>query len=190
MLWADLRVRYAAADQIDEARKEAVGILTEASALLGPSPSLERDRRAYVRAIGFDDRPSVPELEPRSAWEHSDLGRSYLRSGRPDLAAEQFHRGLDIRPQDFWLNFYEGQCDYRLSRFEGAVNAFRVCIALAPETAECYYNRALGYQALGQLDLALADLDRALQLSSEPHRRRPESRDHPLSPGAPRCRDR
>jgi tetratricopeptide (TPR) repeat protein len=73
------------------------------------------------------------------------------------LAAEQFRRGLRLRPQDFWLNFYQGLCDYRLGRFEGAVNAFRVCIALAPETAECYYNRALAYQAVDQLGPALEE---------------------------------
>src|SRR5262249_18539003 len=87
------------------------------------------------------------------------------RSGELDLAAEQFQRGLDLRPQDFWLNFYEGLCAYRRKRFDAAVHAFRVCIALAPETAECYYNRALAYQALGQLDQALADYNRTLKLN-------------------------
>jgi tetratricopeptide (TPR) repeat protein len=62
------------------------------------------------------------------------------------------------------LSFYEGLCEYRLGRFDGAVNAFRVCIALSPETAECYYNRALAFQALGQLDRALTDYNRALSL--------------------------
>ena len=133
---------------------------------MGPSPSLERDRRAYSHATGLGRRDGPASGgSARSAWEHYDLGRSYLRSGEPDLAAEQFRRGLELRPQDFWLNFYEGLCDYRLGRFDGAVNAFRVCIALSPETAECYYNRALAYQALGRLDLALGDYDRALELA-------------------------
>jgi tetratricopeptide (TPR) repeat protein len=108
--------------------------------------------------------PTGPVAELRSAWEHYDLGRSYLRSHRLDLAAEQFRLGLDMQPQDFWLNFYEGLGEYRLGRFEEAVSAFRACIALSPRTAECYYNRALAYQGLGRLDRALADYDRALSL--------------------------
>src|SRR5262249_44679222 len=63
------------------------------------------------------------------------------------------------------LNFYDGLCGYRLGHLDGAISAFRVCIALAPATAECYYNRALAYQALGQLDLATEDYDRALELA-------------------------
>jgi len=41
----------------------------------------------------------------------------------------------------------------------------RICIALNPETAECFYNRAMAYAALGQTGRALRDYDRALQLN-------------------------
>jgi tetratricopeptide (TPR) repeat protein len=165
VLWADLRVRYAPAGELVRAREEARRILGEAAAVLGMSPSLERDRSAYSGPRGLDDGPPGPVAESESAWEYYDLGRSYLRSGKPVLAAEQFRRGLELRPQDFWLNFYEGLCDYRLGQFEAAVSAFRACIALAPDSAECYYNRARAYQALDRLDLALADYDRALRIS-------------------------
>jgi serine/threonine protein kinase/Flp pilus assembly protein TadD len=165
VVWADLRVRFAPAGEAIEATKEALGILGEAEALLGPSPSLQRDRLAYAKALGLANSSSRPSTEPQSAWEHYDLGRSYLRSGALERAAEQFQLGLDLRPQDFWLNFYQGLCAYRLGRFDPAVHAFRVCIALSPETAECYYNRALAYQALGQLDSSLADYNRALELN-------------------------
>jgi tetratricopeptide (TPR) repeat protein len=166
VVWADLRVRFAPAGEVAEARSEALEVLDEAEALLGPSPSLQRDRRAYAVALGLSDSSLPSSVEPQSAWEHYDLGRSYLRSGELGRAAEQFQLGIDLRPQDFWLNFYQGLCAYRLGRFDPAVNAFRVCIALAPETTECYYNRALAYQSLGCLDEALADYDRALSLNA------------------------
>src|SRR5205823_7207713 len=72
--------------------------------------------------------------------------------------------GLELRPQDFWLNFYQGLCAYRLGRHADAASAFRVCIALSPRTPECYYNRALALSALGQSDRALRDYTRALEL--------------------------
>jgi tetratricopeptide (TPR) repeat protein len=165
IIWADLRVRYAAPSEVEEARREAVGALQEAEALLGPSPSLDRELHAYAPARGRDEPPARLAAQPRSAWEHYDLGRSYVRSGELALAAEQFRLGLDLRPQDFWLNFSEGLCNYRLKRFEAAANAFRVCVALAPGTAECYYNRGLSYQALDQFDSALGDYNRALTLN-------------------------
>ena len=165
MLWADLHVRYAAPGEVAPARAEANHILAEAAAVLGTSPALERDRSAYAGGSLPDERSGERGEEPRSAWDYYDLGRSYLRSGKPDLAATHFRRGLELRPEDFWLNFYDGLCSYRIGRFDDAVSAFRACIALAPNTAECSYNRARAYQALGQLDLAAADYDRALRIN-------------------------
>lgn len=160
LVWAALRVHSASADEADEARREAIRVLAEAEAMLGPIPAIERDRRAYTGPTG----PSTaPAFIPRSAWEHYDLGRSYLRSGEVAQAAEQFQLGLGLRPQDFWLNFYQGLCAYRLGSFEDAVGAFRACISLSPETAECFYNRALAHAALGQADRAIDDYTRALE---------------------------
>jgi eukaryotic-like serine/threonine-protein kinase len=162
LAWADLRVRSAPPTELDEARHEAVRVLDEANALLGPSPAIDRDRLAYAGQTGSS---LAPTLAPRSAWEHYNLGRSYLRSGQIPRAAEQFQLGLEMRPQDFWLNFYQGLCAFRLGRFEDAVSAFRVCIALSPESAECSYNRALAYGALGQTQEAIRDYTRALELN-------------------------
>ncbi len=165
-IWADLRVRLAPAAEAGEARREALARLDDAAALLGSAPALERLRRAYGRALG---RPTPSGeaatflLEPRTAWEHCDLGRAYLRDAEHALAAQQFQQAVDLRPQDFWPNFYQGLCAYKLGRFEDALNAFRVCISLAHNPAECYFNRALAYEALGRTDEALRDYTRALQ---------------------------
>ena len=77
------------------------------------------------------------------------------------LAAQQFHLAVDLRPQDFWPNFYQGLCAYRLGQFEDALTAFRVCISLAQNPAECYFNRALAFEALGRTDEAFHDYTRA-----------------------------
>jgi eukaryotic-like serine/threonine-protein kinase len=165
-VWADLRVRLAPASEAGEARREALARLEDAAALLGSGPALERLRRAYGKALG---RPITSggaatfPREPQTAWEHCDLGRAYLRADEHARAAEQFQQAVDLRPQDFWPNFYQGLCAYKLGRFEDAVNAFRVCISLAHNPAECYFNRALAYEALGRTDQALRDYTRALE---------------------------
>ena len=102
-------------------------------------------------------------------------------------ASQEFHIGLALRPQDFWLNFYEGLCAYQLKRFEEAVNAFRVAIALSPEAAECYYNRGLAYQALGRLDEAMADYGRALKINEQFTDAALNRAHDSLSPRSPRC---
>jgi tetratricopeptide (TPR) repeat protein len=165
VLWASLRVNFAPPHESTLAKKAALAVLTEAKSVIGSSPSLERDCRAYALAPSAAKALPYRAFRARSTWEHFDLGKSYLRSGDFELAREEFRLGLGIRPHDFWLNFYDGLCAYFLKYFEESVNAFRVAIALAPEAAECRYNRGLAYQALGQLDAAMADYTRAWELN-------------------------
>jgi serine/threonine protein kinase/tetratricopeptide (TPR) repeat protein len=167
VLWTDLRGRYAPKAEAAEANREALQVLDEAETLLGNSPALDRSRAVCAAALGLETRGLGVRPKTRSAWEHLDLGKAYLRSSDPKSALREFQLGVALRPQDFWLNFYEGLCAYRLEHFQEALAAFRVAIALSPESAECFYNRGLAYQDLGQLKLALADYDRALELNEK-----------------------
>jgi serine/threonine protein kinase/tetratricopeptide (TPR) repeat protein len=164
-VWADLRVRLAPAPEAATARGEALAQLDEAAAVLGSGPALERLRRALGKALGrtaASGATPTASQEPRTAWEHCDLGCAYLREGEHALAARQFQQAVDLQPRDFWPNFYQGLCSYRLGRCDDALAAFRVCIALAQDPAECYFNRALTYEALGRHEQALLDYTRAL----------------------------
>src|SRR5262249_26317607 len=87
------------------------------------------------------------------------------RSGDHARAALEFHHAVELQPEEFWPHFFEGVCAYRLGRFRDAVAALGVCVALAPRTAECFYNRGIAYEALGQDGPALADYSRALELN-------------------------
>ena len=157
LAWAALRARSAPAEG---ARTEALRVLDQAEAALGPAAAIGRDRRVHAGLTG----PDAPiEVDPGSAWGHFELGKSYLRTGETARAAEEFRLGLGLRPQDFWLNFYQGACAYRLGRFDEAANAFRVCIALSPDSAECSFNRALAAGALGRDEAAIDDYSRALR---------------------------
>ncbi|MDR3636802.1 MAG: serine/threonine-protein kinase [Isosphaeraceae bacterium] len=157
---ADLHAR----DGSRAALGDAAHLLEEAREQFGPSPALVRDLRTYARRLGQDTSDSSDVPTPRTAWEHYDLGRSFLRSGDYALAEEEFRRSVTLRPGEFWPHFFEGVCAYRLGRYSNAAAAFSTCIALAPGTAACYYNRAKVHEALGQVEQALADDSRALEL--------------------------
>ena len=116
------------------------------------------DLAELARAVG---EPTASP-SPGSARAHRELGRSLLRDGRFDAASREFRAALDLDPRDFWANFHQGVCDYRLARFDDALAAFRTCVALSPSTAECYFNRALALEALGKPDLASLDYAKAL----------------------------
>jgi tetratricopeptide (TPR) repeat protein len=164
MVWAGLRVRLASETGAADAKLEACQLLDEAERSCGPSPALTRERRAYTAPEG--DRGLSPNLETgaSSAWEHYELGRSYLRSGLIQKAAMEFQQTIEKRPQDFWPNFYQGLCSYQFGQFDEAVAAFRTCIALRPTSAECFYNRARANDALGRTRHAFSDYSRALEL--------------------------
>jgi tetratricopeptide (TPR) repeat protein len=68
-----------------------------------------------------------------------------------------------MQPDAFWPNFYQGKCAYRLQHWDQALAAFSICIALAPDNADCYYNRALVHTALRQPDKAIDDYGLALK---------------------------
>ncbi len=162
-VWADLHVRLAPSGSEDEARREALKVLDEAAAGFGSSPALARERYEVARAIGLPDLGDGPVPEPRSAWEHRELGRSLLRADRFDAAADEFRAAVNLDPRDFWANFHLGVCDYRLGRFEDALSAFGICIALSPGTAQCYFDRGLALESLGRLDRAELDYSKALE---------------------------
>lgn len=164
IVWANLRVRLATKSAVNEALREACQLLDQAIATCGPSPALIRERRDHGKALGEINSFQGPEIPPRTALEHYELGRSYFRSGFIPKAAEEFQRTLEMQPQDFWSNFYQGHCAYELGHFDDAVAAFRTCIALAPTSAQCYYNRARAADALGQTRQAFRDYSRAFEL--------------------------
>jgi tetratricopeptide (TPR) repeat protein len=170
ILWAELQVSQATGtSRVNQARQEALRLLDEAEAQLGPSILLAREQQAYAEALGQTERAEsaarrAADLKAKSAWEHCALGRSLLRPEVLPQAMLEFEQALDLEPQAFWPNFYSGLCAYRLRRYEDAVGSFRVCLALSPDCAECFYNRALAETALGRRARALHDYDRALQL--------------------------
>lgn len=155
VLWADCQGRLAAPAQRAGARRAALQVLDEAEALFGPSAVLYRQREA----LGQPTHDAGPP--PRTAWEHYLLGRWLLRGGDLTAAAAAFERAVELRPQDFWPWFGKGLCAHYRRRTGEAVTAFSVCIALAPDSAACYHNRALARAATDPA-AALRDYDKAL----------------------------
>lgn len=168
-LWANLHVRLAAGSDRDRARRDAIRVLDEAEAEFGGSVVMDRERQVYAESLGLRDEASraarlASARQPHTAWEHYAIGRSLLRAGQPESADAEFQQAVDLDPQSFWPNFYQGICAYRLRRFEAALAAFSACVALAPNKAECFVSRALAFRALGRDDLAAHDLVTARRL--------------------------
>lgn len=166
VLWADLHVRLASAEEVTAARKAALHVLDEAESLGGAGPVLRLERQLHTAALESPEAPQVllldPDEPPRTAWEHYAVGRCLLRAGQEARAAVAFAEAVRLQPGGVWPHFYQGVCAHRMGRYEDAVTAFSTCIGAAPAAAACYYNRGLAYAALGRRDRARTDYDSAL----------------------------
>jgi tetratricopeptide (TPR) repeat protein len=170
LLGSDLAVRLAADPASKEQeRREALALLDDAGSLLGPSKALADARRSHAEALGLTSLAGAAAreaeaLSPSTSAEFLSLGLARLMLRDEPGALTAFDRAVEINPHAFWPTFHRGITAYRLGRFDDARADFHACVALAPESAECYYNRALAYAALGQSDRALRDNARALAL--------------------------
>ena len=166
-VWAEVRMSRASSDEAGAARDEVLGLLDEARASGGLSFAIDLLRRSIAQEKGAVDRsPEQPDPVPRSASEHYDLGRFFLRSGKFEKAAVEFRASLDRRPQDFWPNFYSGRCAYRLKAYQEAFTAFSICIALNPSSPESFFNRGLAAESLERPDQALRDYGHAWRIDN------------------------
>jgi serine/threonine protein kinase/Flp pilus assembly protein TadD len=169
ILFAHLHVQIALPHNREAARREALFVLAEAEAVFGPNPALCLERQAQASALGQEDAAAeaaaeAAQLPPRTAWEHSAVGRSLLQAGDVAGAAAHFDEALILQPDDLWANFDKGRCAYLMRRYDEAVAAFQACIVLAPRKAWCYHNRGLAFAELGRPESALRDFDQALAL--------------------------
>jgi serine/threonine protein kinase/tetratricopeptide (TPR) repeat protein len=161
---ADLRVRYATANALPDARKDALRLLEEAESVCGPSFAAQVRRADLANPA---ERSTTPlwAVIPRSAWDHFEIGRYNLRVGQVERAAQEFRSSIELRPQDFWSNFYLGLCDFRLHHYDDAVADFRACLAIEPGSAAAQFNRACAYDALGRSELAYRGYSKAIELA-------------------------
>jgi serine/threonine protein kinase/Flp pilus assembly protein TadD len=168
VLSGDLHVRAAADGDQQTARRDAVRLLEEAEERFGPGPVTAWERARHLYALG-DPGAQAAETQARqrparTAWEFAALGRSALRDGDLDKAAEALGEAVQRQPDGLWPNFYQGVCAYKLGEYPEAVEAFRVCVALAPQRAPCRYNRARALAAVNRREEAIRELDRCLEL--------------------------
>ena len=166
LFWSDLKRLLARQDGLRSYRAEVEAILSEAEAFLGPSAALRRERRRLVDGVGAGRLTELPagDLTP---WGRLALAQSLLRSGDLERAAGELERAAELSPQNFWANFFGGVCAYRRNKYADAVHCFGIAVALAPASPQCYYNRALAYEASGDNARALRDYDRALALAPD-----------------------
>jgi len=170
---ANLRVRLASKDDVQQAREAALQVLDEAEATFGPSPVLQSERKILADTLGVPEKSDHPSgqaatLPPPKSWEYCSLGRSLLQSGKLEAASKEFKEAIRLEPGGLWPNYYAGVCAFRLGRPKDALQPFSVCVGAASKEAsktvqaQIFYDRALAHSGTGADREALDDYNRAL----------------------------
>lgn len=93
-------------------------------------------------------------------------GEKYMQLGLADLAEKEFTRAGKLDPKNSVAK--SGMAAVLASRgsYQEAMQLANEAVTMAPDVGENYVNRAAVYRAMGNLDEALADCNRALSASA------------------------
>jgi tetratricopeptide (TPR) repeat protein len=142
---------------------------------LDPSLSIAYVVRGWVHNaagnldLAFADSNRAIELDPDFAEAYVSRGWSYVDKKQPYLALVDFNKAIEVDPncarayneRGAFYGVVWGMRDSAFADFERAIE-------LEPDFIMAYYNRALCYDENEQWDLAIADLNKVLQLATDP----------------------
>ncbi len=149
LLWTGLLARDSKAGNFEFDRERALTIVDEAHDMWGPSPALDLAKARLTAPVGAGlmDEAALSAAVPQTAWEFDVVGRSLMQAGKLDEAREYFEQATRLEPAAFWPYFHLEICDFRSGRIDEALRWASVCVALSPQRAECFFNRALCFRA-------------------------------------------
>src|SRR5437867_4053639 len=166
---------YAGADRLDafskakDAALKALRLdsnLAEAHAALGKvlffsEIDLTGAMREYKRAI---------ELQPNDATAHHWLGNDALAAlGRFEEAIAQGKRAVELDPLSTVINTDLGTTFYYAHRFDESARQLRKTLEIDPTFFYAHFNLGIALQAAGDLSGAIAEYEKAKQLSDNPY---------------------
>jgi len=123
-----------------------------------------RSMRRYQDALHVMDR--LIELRPSYPFAYFSRARLYMRNGDPALALKDLQRARELgfsRMAD--LYFRMGEVQSALDMYPEAVDSYTQCLAHSPAEFWAYVGRAGAYFELRESELAIADLQRADEIS-------------------------
>lgn len=106
-------------------------------------------------------------LDPTDAEALTNRAQAYRQFGRMDLALADLDRAIDLHPDLIAARFNRGALRYGAKDFKGAYEDFDYCIAVDPHLPGPYFNRAVAYDALGDREMAVKDVERFLQIEDD-----------------------
>jgi tetratricopeptide (TPR) repeat protein len=195
---ADLRVRLAPPAGKEEARRQAIEVLDQAEVQFGPSPVLDEERRFFSGSMparkpvtrpltawehyalgrsllrtGMLDRAAgeleqAVRLEPQGLWPNFYYGLCAYRLGRYADAAAAHSVCIGAAPEATSCFYNRALAFDALGCPERALRDYDHALRLDPTFDDAILNRGVLHYRAKRYDSALADLQRAGELGSDP----------------------
>ena len=121
----------------------------------------------YEEAIASFDRALEFKPDYHAAW--NNRGSALDRLGRNEEAIDSFDRALD-KPDYHAAWYNRGIVLGNLCRYEEAITSYEKALEFKPDDPNPYFNKACAYSLQNQIELALENLQKAIQLNPEKYR--------------------
>jgi tetratricopeptide (TPR) repeat protein len=125
-----------------------------------------KGRETAVKALGVCNTAISEEKLSRSNLAATLVNRGivYMREENYDRAMKDYDRALSLAPQMPEIKINLGAMLYHMGRFQESVEALNAGMTTenTDALAAAFYNRALSYERLGEIQLAYSDYRSAL----------------------------
>ena len=167
---------YASRCEVHQQRKEPEQALADCSRAIELAPAFARGyaSRCWVNQLNhaldkaLADCNQSLELDPYYAWAYNERGVVYEAMGELDKALTDYQKSAELRPGDAWPHRNQGNALKKLGRWDEALDQLGQAIKLFSDLhnrADAYTDRCEIYQRKPDLDLALAECSRAIELA-------------------------
>jgi hypothetical protein len=99
------------------------------------------------------------KYNPRQWAANYNLGVFYTKHNRPAMAVSYYTTAIAANPHDKATLTNRANALARLKKFKESLDDYRAALEVDPNDGSIYYNRALTYYYMGELEKCLADLE-------------------------------
>jgi len=101
--------------------------------------------------------------------EKAELGKNFIQNSKFSDAEKILKQALDLNPKNAEAHFWQGVLLFNQKNFENAVETLTTCIELAPNKGQAYGLRAWVHYKLFELEDAISDFSKAIEINSDPN---------------------
>ena len=141
---------------------------------ISPNEPIAYEKRGLIYTVmkrdtqAMADATTLIRLQPVNAMGYYIRGMVYLRSNEPQKSLDNFNQSLALKPyNDFVLDARGSLLVNSFQRYGDALNDFNKAISISPLKGGFYMNRSICYYKMGNIDMAKADAQKAIQYKAQ-----------------------